>query len=196
MSLEKSEIKMATLQSFGHKMEEVEGQRKTAMSECSGSIHALRQLYNLCETHKKQAFSEENLEKQKLTLDQASLIIKGIDIVQTFISRTVKEQEDKFVFYKGQAHALENVITMLDKEFSHEKSKAERILAYHQAQDEPDLSDERSVPRPPGVFPERKVGNPNLGQPKSDTLSDSEKTVKRKRKPKKDESSAENESKN
>ena len=63
MSVEKSEIILSTLQNFGRKVEEVEVNRKSAISECLGALVAMKQLLALIEAHKVQAYSEESIQK-------------------------------------------------------------------------------------------------------------------------------------
>ena len=119
----------------------------------------------LCEAHKKQAYSEEKIDEEKLSLTAVGYIKQGIQEVQNFIAKFIKEREDTYVLYKGQVHALDNVIQMLGKEFELEESKAKRVMAFQDEKIENEGIRKRPA-RPPGVRPEKTVGNPNLGQPK------------------------------
>ena len=175
MSVEKSEVILSTLQTFGRKVEEVENQRKSAISECIGAIVSLKQLLALIEAHKKQAYSEESIRKQDLALPDIDFIQRGINEVSSLVVKTIQEKQEALIVYRGQIQAIENVMGMLDKEFTQEKAKAERITALTEAMMEPSPN-EAGIPAnnaPPQnevpqrkKCPEKKMGNKAQGKHK------------------------------
>ena len=179
MSIEKSEVILSTLQNFGRKVEEVEVNRKSAISECLGALVAMKQLLSLIEDHKTQSYSEENVLKQGLSLSDISLIQRGITEVCTIITKLAQEKQEVLTVYRGQVQALENIMAMLDKEFTQEKAKAQRITALTEAMMEEPSPSEGVIPLnnnqaalqneapQPKKCPEKKMGNKGLNKSKN-----------------------------
>jgi len=190
VSIEKSEIIKSTYQRFGQKIEDIETNRKSAMSECLGAVDILKKMHVLCEAHKKQAYAEEQIKEKGLTLTAVEYIKQGINEIQEILLNTIHEREDASVLYRGQMQALGNVIQMLGKEFESEEQKIKQEMDHKAAVDRGEVPEDtrRRGQRPLGVRPEKVAGNPNIGQnkPVSQPISEVASDKKSKKKPKKD----------
>lgn len=157
MSIEKSELKMQWIQDLGKRLEDLEKGRNKAVAEQIGGVEAYKRIVNLCDQYCRQ-FNEEYMTQNKLSIENVQLMKEGVLHIQGLIKNAITQAEHAYQQYTGQVIAIDNIITMLDKDFASEQSRKEALDGYS----DPIAQDDVKKIRPVGAAPEKKVGNPRF----------------------------------